>query len=158
MASRSHLLVDGANVLHAWGARRPAGGAGWEAARSRLVQRVAAIGDAEGARVTIVFDGRGPELVVEEPAGMSGVGVVYAPAGVTADDVIERLVGRAEKAAGCVVATADRGIIETVVAAGGRAMLPADLLAWIERAEAVSTRRAWHHNRTNDARWKRNDL
>src|SRR5471032_1387457 len=95
MASVKHLLVDGPNILHAWPELRALLKRDRDAARSQLGQRLAAIHDAEGARVTLVFDGRGTELVVERPSQQETFTVIFTPSSLTADDVIERLVARA---------------------------------------------------------------
>lgn len=134
-----HLLVDGANVLHAWPDLRALLRRNPDAARTRLVQMLAVLHDTEERRVTVVFDGRGPDLVIDRPSGHVTFSVLTTPSGSTADDVIEQLVANSEAAA-CVVATADRAVRETVEAAGGASIDPGELAAWVARAEQRSAR------------------
>jgi uncharacterized protein len=150
-----HLLVDGANILHAWAPGRAIARRDLEAARSQLVQRLAAIHDEERVRVTVVFDGRGPELTIERPSDEVTFSVVRTPAGTTADDVIERLAAQAAEPAACVVATEDRGERETVTAAGAAVIRAADLETWIRRAEAGRARRLGAWQRAGDRAWRR---
>ncbi|MDE3084726.1 MAG: NYN domain-containing protein, partial [Verrucomicrobiota bacterium] len=67
MAYEKHLLVDGTNILHAWSELRTLTARDKESARKQLSQTLRVLHDAEGWRVTIVFDGRGPDVVVEQP-------------------------------------------------------------------------------------------
>ena len=126
-----------------------------EAARSQLTQRLVAIHDAEQMRVTLVFDGRGDELVVDRPLGHVTFSVLYTPSSLTADDVIEQLVGRAADPSLCLVATGDQGERQTIEAIGAVWVPSADLTAWIERAELRLTATVAGLNRTNAQRWRK---
>ncbi|MBC8008986.1 MAG: NYN domain-containing protein, partial [Burkholderiales bacterium] len=96
MATHStHLLVDGSNVIQAWPDTRALARRDREAAKALLLRRVAVLHDFSGWRVTVVFDGRGEELAIEAVGGAADFACVHTPAGATADDVIEQLVGRA---------------------------------------------------------------
>ncbi len=135
-----HLLVDGSNVMNAWPELRAALKRDRDAARGLLVRLLTPIHDAEGVRVTVVFDGRGPELSLEHPAAEHTLSVIHTPAGTTADDVIEQLVANATDASACVVASDDRAERETVSASGAAPISSADLLAWVARATSRQTR------------------
>lgn len=154
MAFEKHLLVDGANLLHAWPELRTLMKRDRNAARSRLVQRLGAVHDAEQTRVTVVFDGRGDELVVERPSGHVTFSVLYTPSSLTADDVIEQLVGRAADASLCRVATGDQAERQTIEATGAIWVPPADLEAWVGRAEARVASEVKGLNRSNEQKWK----
>jgi predicted RNA-binding protein with PIN domain len=154
VAFEKHLLVDGANLLHAWPELRALMKRDRGAARSQLVQRLSALHDAEQARVTLVFDGRGDELVVERPSGHVTFSVLYTPTSLTADDVIEQLVGRAADASVCHVATGDQAERQTIEAAGAVWVPPADLAAWVERAESRLASDVRVLNRENAKKWK----
>ena len=155
MSTQRHLLVDGANVLHAWPDLRALFRRDRDSARSQLIQRLAPIHDAEDIRVTIVFDGRGDELVVERPSQQPTFSIVYTPSALTADDVIEQTVGSSVSPAHCIVATDDRAERQTVSATGATAITADDLAAWIRRAESrqsasvrelrAANARAWKH-------------
>jgi len=129
-----HLLVDGSNILHAWPTLRTLMQRDRDAARARLSQMLSVIHDVEQVRLTLVFDGRGDDLVVECPGELKTFAHVYTPAGTTADDVIEQLVGKAADPSMCIVATDDRAERQTIEATGGVSISAKDLLSWIERA------------------------
>ncbi len=155
MASAKHLLVDGPNILHAWPELRPLLRRDREAARSRLIQQLAAVHDAEAVRVTLVFDGRGPELRVERPSQQDTLTVLFTPSKLTADDVIEQLVARAAAPSDCHVATADRAERRTVEALGAQWVSPEDLAAWCARAEQRTAAQAAGLRRRNAQAWQR---
>ncbi len=152
-----HLLIDGANILHAWPELRKLLKTDREAARSQLLQRAAAIHDSESVRVTIVHDGRGEEIVVERPSGQASFSVIYTPTSLTADDVIEQMVANASDPSACVVATDDRTERETVTAAGASTMHAGDLRAWIERAEARQAGAVKAMREANERKWRRHE-
>ena len=132
-----HLLVDGANLLHAWPELRAMLPHQRPAARALLARRVGVIHDVEEMRVTLVFDGRGPELALERPSDEPTFSVLHTPSALTADDVIEQLVGSPNsEPARCIVATGDRAERQTVETLGARAISPEELAAWVERASA----------------------
>ncbi|HEY0945497.1 MAG TPA: NYN domain-containing protein [Opitutaceae bacterium] len=149
-----HLLVDGANLLHAWPDLCALTRADRAAARALLVRRLAVLHDQADWRVTVVFDGRGPDLVVETIGGQPTFAAVTTPAALTADDVIEQLVGKAADPAGCTIATGDRAEAQTVTALGAQTLSPADLAAWIERVAARQDAHLDSLRRDNDHRWK----
>jgi len=150
-----HLLVDGANVLHAWPETRTVLKRDRAAARAQLVQRLASIHDGEQVRVTVVFDGRGDELVIERPSQQLTFSVVYTPSSMSADDVIEQTVANDADPAACVVATDDNAERETVIAAGATAIRPEELASWIQRAESRLATFLAAQRATNAREWKK---
>ncbi len=150
-----HLLIDGANILHAWPEFRPLLKRDRAAARSQLVQRVSTIHDSELVRVTLVFDGRGTELIVERPSGHATFSVLYTPSALTADDLIEQLVAKAADPSLCIVATGDRGERETVEASGARVIPPEELAAWVGRVEARQSARVGELRLANSKKWRK---
>lgn len=155
MSCPRHLLVDGANILHAWPETRQLLGRNREAARARLAQQLTAIHDLDGTRVTLVFDGRGPEIAVERPSNHPTFSVIHAPASLTADDVIEQIVANSGDPAACLVATDDRAQQQTVTASGAATMSAAELAAWVLRAEAQQARTARRIEAVNEREWRR---
>ncbi len=150
-----HLLVDGSNILHAWPELRSLAAKDRNAARAQLLQRLTAIHDNENVRVTVVFDGRGDQLVIEHPFDQPTFSVIHTSSGLTADDVIEQMVANAAQPAMCVVATDDRAERQTTAASGADVLRSEDLAAWVMRAEArqgavLEARRA-----TNTRAWKK---
>jgi predicted RNA-binding protein with PIN domain len=157
VAFEKHLLVDGANVLHAWPDLQALQRTDRNAARARLAQRLSAIHDGEHVRVTLVHDGRGPELVIERPSQQETFSVLHTPSSLTGDDVIERLVAKSSTPANCVVASGDRAIVQTVTALGAAAISPDDLGAWIARAEQQQARQVERLRRKTDQEWRRDE-
>jgi predicted RNA-binding protein with PIN domain len=136
---KRHVLVDGHNVLHAWGwYNREAAGA-----PERLAEELRVLHDTGGLDVTVVFDGRGHTSSSDPVATTEGFTVRYASAGLTADGEIERLAAQGENPRRCVVVTGDVTVRGNVMAAGGDALTPAELRAWIDRIRGRA-RRALH--------------
>lgn len=155
MASEKHLLIDGANILHAWPELRVLLRRERAAAQARLVNELSALHDSEGVRVTVVFDGSGAELEVTCPGGRQTFAVVRTPTGMTADDFIERWVGRADEPAACWVATGDVGEGRTVAALGAQWITPDELAAWTQRAVGGLDAKLAGRSRENDRKWQR---
>jgi uncharacterized protein len=155
VAFEKHLLVDAANVIHAWPEMRALLKRDRDAARSQLLQRISAVHDIESIRVTIVIDGRGAEIVVEHPSRQATLTVVYTPSSLTADDVIEQMVGRSADPSQCEVATGDQAERCTVEAMGAIWVPPADLWARIERAERRLGLKVIEMNRASTQEWRR---
>lgn len=154
MPNERHLLIDGPNAIHASRDLDSLARRDRDAARRRLSELAWTIRDQGGWRVTVVFDGRGETLTSEYAAGDEGCWVIYTPNGVTADDVIERLVGRSENPERCRVVSADRAVQSTVAAAGAEVMPPADFFSWVARAEEQLSRRRLAQNGKEAAKWR----
>jgi predicted RNA-binding protein with PIN domain len=155
VAFEKHLLIDAANVIHAWPELRALLKRDRDAARSQLIQYAGAVHDAESVRVTVVVDGRGPEIVIEHPSRQATLTVIYTPSSMTADDVIEQMVGRSADASLCEVATGDQAERNTIEATGAGWVPPADLLARMERAERRLGTKVADINRANAQDWNR---
>lgn len=155
VAFEKHLLVDGANVLNAWPEFRALLKRDRNAARSQLIQRLGAVHDADSIRVTLVIDGRGNEIVIEHPSGEATFTVVYTPSSLTADDVIEKMVGRSADASLCQVSTGDQAERQTIEATGAIWVPTTDLLARIENAERRLSSKVSNLNRSNAQDWRR---
>jgi predicted RNA-binding protein with PIN domain len=123
-----HLIVDGYNVT-----KSGYGGLPLEAQRQRLVTGLAALAARCGAEVTCCFDGAAVEGVpsVAQPRG---VRVRFSEPGVTADDLIRRLVQAEPPGRPVVVVTSDREVADGVRKAGARSVPSTALLKRLERA------------------------
>ena len=152
--SPTHLLVDGSNVVQAWGDTRALARRDREAAKALLLRRVAVLHDFSGWRVTVVFDGRGEELHIEAVGGAADFACVHTPAGATADDIIEQLVGRAAEPALCLVATADQAERSTVEAAGAAWCSPEELEKRIDSADTRQARAVTRGNAEAERGWR----
>lgn len=152
--SRTHLLVDGSNIVHAWPDTQALFRRNREAARALLLRRVAVLHDFAGWRVTVVFDGRGDETRIEAVGDTPHFACIFTPAGATADDVIEQLVGRAAEPGACLVATADQAERATVEAAGAAWCSPEDLAKRIDSAESRQGRALTPRNAEATRTWQ----
>jgi predicted RNA-binding protein with PIN domain len=154
MSRERHVVIDGPNVGHAWKAGAANSGAGRQATRRQLSDLAVRLHDEEGWRVSLVFDGRGPELTWVHPPRTEGVTVWETPAGLTGDDLIERLVGKERVPGDCSVVTADRALQSTVLALGAEVVAPADFSAWVERLGERARRRRQARAAATEAAWR----
>lgn len=150
-----HLLVDGSNILHAWPELSSLFKRDRNAARSQLVQQLAAIHDVGSMQLTIVFDGRGEKLVIEHPSQQTSLTVIYTSSGQTADDVIEQMAVKAVATSRCIVATDDRAERQTVQAAGAEVVSSGDLLAWAKQAATRLSSIVKRNQSANEKTWRR---
>jgi predicted RNA-binding protein with PIN domain len=164
-----HLLVDALNVIHAWpDLRAVLASHGPDAARTQLAEVLRPIHDVEGWRVTIVLDGSGDELRVERLGKELTFSYVFGPKGLSADGIIEQLVGNAtlpheedrrsrkkkDRDAEIVVATRDNLLSEATAANGARLMTPNFLRDWAKDAAARQTREVLARSRKAASEWQ----
>lgn len=149
-----HLLIDAYNVIHQWPELRRALHEGGAAAREALATAVRVLHDHERVRVTLVFDGQGQEIEVERPGKQLTFSYVYSSASLSADDVIERMVGSAPDAKIYIVVTSDLAERHTIEAAGATALSPRDLQAWVATAERAVAGKLKTHRKAIDSEWK----
>lgn len=131
----SYLLVDGHNVMHAWPelARHMRSAGRRHLARTELLQRLRHLQDMSGMQVVVVFDGTTARVTEErEPEGLQ---IIFADAGHTADDLIEKLVARYAGERSMQVASADGLVRETITAFGAGWISPDMLKSLCDDAE-----------------------
>jgi uncharacterized protein len=155
VSSIRHLIVDGANIVHAWPELRGLAKHEHTAARSKLWESLMSIHDQGEVRVTVVFDGRGEEIAIERPAGQPTFSVVYTPSTLTADDVIEHMVANSTAPTECCVATDDHAERETVTALGAVTMRSTELAEWVKRAQSRQTSTLEKLREANTRSWKK---
>lgn len=129
-----HLLLDGWNLLYAWGdlvAGTPKDGA---AAAGLLSARVQPLLRDGRLLLTIVFDGQGNRPDIQALSPDDTFNLIYTPSGTTADAFIERAVGAVSDPQNFIVATGDHALRMAVFAMGADVISPENLAAWIERA------------------------
>ena len=115
--SHGWILVDGYSVLHFWPRLRKLAGRSLEVQRAALIRVLRQYGDATDCRVTVVFDGYAAKHKPDITEPTPGLEVVFSDAGKTADDVIERIVGTADRPGSIRVVTSDnleRRTVETL--------------------------------------------
>jgi len=111
------ILVDGYSVLHQWPRLRKIAGRSLETRRNALLALLERYADHGNRRVTVVFDAYAAKHKPETAGRPRGVEVIYSGSGKTADDVIERMVGEAERRSLILVVTSDnieRQVVETL--------------------------------------------
>jgi len=84
-------VVDGYNVLHAWPALKSLMNESLEAARDKLVDRLAVYAHVTGSEVTVVFDAHRTTAMANAEEWNQGVRVIYTRKGHSADHAIERI-------------------------------------------------------------------
>ncbi len=157
------------NVIHAWPELRAVlTEHGPDAARTQLATALRPIHDIEGWRVTIVVDGSGDEIRIERPGKELTFSYVFGPKGLTADAIIEQLVGNAtlspdedrrsrkkkDRDAEIVVATRDNMLSEATAANGARLMTPNLLREWATDAAARQVREVLARSRKAASEWR----
>jgi predicted RNA-binding protein with PIN domain len=125
---RVHLVVDGYNVTKTGYGTLPL-----VDQRARLVGALATLAGRTRAEVTCVFDGAaldGPVL----SAPPRGVRVIFSPSGLSADEVIRRLVAEEPPGRPVVVVSSDRQVADGVRRRGAHAVRSELLLRRLDRA------------------------
>ncbi|HEU5077950.1 MAG TPA: NYN domain-containing protein [Opitutaceae bacterium] len=157
VSSVKHLLIDGSNLLHAWPELKALEKRDADTARRKLSDTVRVIHDFEGVQVTVVFDGRGEEAVMEQPSGHPTFVHIFTPSHLTADDVIEHFVGQISEPGTCWVATDDRAERQTVEALGAVSISTKELAAWVARTESRQQAKVSGLNRAAEKEWRRHE-
>ena len=153
-----YLLIDAYNVICATENLSAFMAGQMDTARDRLADRVRSIHDAERVRVALVLDSRRNEgLQVEHPYKVKSFEFVYAPADVSADGVIERMVARLREPGEATVVSNDRMVRESARACGALALRPEELFEWADACEHRLCQDARRRNAAN-AREFRNGL
>lgn len=110
------LLIDGYNLLCAFGKRRSEPAAEADEAREALIARLSLYSQRKGHPVTVVFDAWRELTGLERHEHQSGVQVVFTKRGERADQVIQRLAREYGRA--CAVVSSDLEIIQTAKSHG----------------------------------------
>ena len=137
------LVVDGYNILHAWPTlKRLASEASLEAARDKLVERLAVLGMITGETVTVVFDAHHSTAMSNSEETVDGVRVVFTRRGHSADHAIERIAYQASEEGDVItVATSDRFQSDLVRGMGGAVISALELERRVVEAENEMTRK-----------------
>ena len=149
MSEGRYLLVDAYNVICATESLRKLMSGQLDAARDQLAERVRPIHDAEAIRVALVLDSRNESLEVEHPFRVRTFEYLYAPAALTADGVIERIVKRVREPSGVSVVSNDNMVREATRASGAMALRPEELFTWAQACEKRLQQDTRRHNKKN---------
>ncbi len=154
MAKARYLLIDAYNVICATDHLRQALQHSSDAARDQLAEIVASIHDAEGLRVALILDSRNDLLEVEHPFGKDSFEYLYAPAALTADGVIERILRRVKDPGAVSVVSNDNLVREATRACGAMALRPEELFEWARACEARLIQDAARRRAENSKEWR----
>jgi predicted RNA-binding protein with PIN domain len=130
------LVVDGYNVIHAWPTLKSLMNESLEAARDRLIDRLAVYAQVSGSEVTVVFDAHRTTALNNAEQLNQGVRVIYTRKGHSADHAIERI-AYAQQGEGdpLTVATSDRFQRDLVRGVGGAVISAVELERRVIEAE-----------------------
>jgi uncharacterized protein len=117
-----YLIVDGHSIIFAWPELRKLHARRSPLAREALLKQLRGYQDWTGARVVIVFDGKGKKIDASSEPG--DVQIFYSRSGQSADSIIERLASKYAKRFELMVATSDSLEAETVQACGAEWISP----------------------------------
>ena len=134
MAQR--LIVDGYNIVHAWPELKKLLHHSLEAARDRLIERLAVYAQVRGDDVTVVFDAHRTSALANSSQEVEGVHVVFTRKGHSADHAIERLTYSLSGGEDPItVATSDRFQRDLVRGMGGAVISALELERQVIEAE-----------------------
>jgi predicted RNA-binding protein with PIN domain len=130
------LVVDGYNVIHAWPALKSLMNESMEAARDKLIDRLAVYAQVRGTEVTVVFDAHRTTAMANAEEWNQGVRVVYTRKGHSADHAIERIAySKQGDGDALTVATSDRFQRDLVRGVGGAVISAPELERQVLEAE-----------------------
>ena len=149
------ILVDGYSLLHSWPELAPGKPRHSAAARDELIYILTRYHDASGTPITIFFDGAGAPSGTPAAEPTSKVEVIYARAGQTADDLIERVAHRFTGYGEVLAVTDDFAERETVLSLGGMASSCRNFIQTVKNALAELAEDIKYHNRRERYRYQR---
>jgi predicted RNA-binding protein with PIN domain len=136
------VIVDGYNVIHAWVPLKRLLDVSLEAARDKLVERLAVYGMVTNSDVTVVFDAHHSTARTNSEELVEGVHVIFTRKGHSADHVIERIAYAANQGGDVItVATSDRTQRDLVRGMGGSVIDAKELERRVVDAEQEMGRR-----------------
>jgi uncharacterized protein len=130
-----YLIVDGHSIIFAWPELRKLHARRSSLAREALLKQLRGYQDWTGARVVIVFDGKGKKIDASSEPG--DVQIFYSRSGQSADSIIERLASKYAKRFELMVATSDSLEAETVQACGAEWISPKALRGLLSTARGA---------------------
>lgn len=132
---QKYLLIDGFNIIHAWPDLKLQLKRNLDLAISQLAARVRVIHDVETIDVSIVYDGKGADIQFEYPCQQKSFTLIFSPAHLSADTLIERMLLRSPTPERFTVATHDHGILQTAHSLKALVIDAPSLKAWIEACQ-----------------------
>ena len=137
-----YLIIDGHSIIFAWRNLRALHDNSQLAAREELIRKMTSYQDCTGERVIIVFDGKGTKT--ESHYEQDGIQVFFSKKGVSADQIIERLVGKYGRKKKITIASRDKAVLDTCSSFGALAISPNSLKeSIVSVAEKLSKKTIW---------------
>lgn len=143
---QTHLIIDGYNVAHAWGLVDQRSDRWIDEVVNTLQTEMRSLHDEKNWRITVVFDGKEKEVEIQRPFVDESFSILFSPASLTADAVIEQLVSGHRSPESIRVATEDRAIIHSIEASGAEAISPNALRGEIDSIERYNKSRGKKHS------------
>ena len=154
VSAKRYLFIDAYNVIHAIGDLRNALDESLDSARDQLTERAVSIHDVEGIHIVLILDSSSEALKVSHPFGKKTFEVIYAPARLSADGMIEQLLTRVAEPANVTVASNDSMVRESARVNGAIAISSDDLFNWICACEQHLIQDVERRRKLNDNEWK----
>ena len=85
---QKYLLVDGFNIIHAWPDLKQHLQKNPYYAINELAARVRVIHDVERIDLSIIYDGKGPDIQFEWPCNQKSFTLIFSPSHLSADSLI----------------------------------------------------------------------
>ncbi|MFX4263015.1 NYN domain-containing protein [Pelotomaculum propionicicum] len=137
---KEFLVVDGYNIIFAWPEFEKFKESGLEHARFKMVSILANYSHLSGKKIYLVFDAHQVKNSLERIETIDTVEVIYTQHGVTADALIESLVGKLLNEGTVYVATSDWAEQNIVFGRGAYRLTPGELLLEVKRTRQESER------------------
>ncbi len=156
MKNQKHILVDGWNVIHSHPrlARALAEGKA-ELAQSELSKMLEPIHDYDGARVSIVYDGKGAEISIVRRSDTLTFSEVYTPSVMTADELIEQLCATSKNPQTLLIVTRDNLLRLTASSFGALSISPDKFFEWGNESKNAINKTAQTNNEQGAREWKK---
>ena len=154
MSDLRYLLIDAYNVICGTDFLRERLQGNIDSARDALAEIVVSIHDAEGVRVALVLDSKNDIIEVQHPYGKKTFEYLYAPATLTADGVIERILSRIKASSDVTVVSNDNLVREATRATGAIAQRPEELFEWARACEARLVQDSARRRQQNAKEWR----
>lgn len=126
-----HIYIDGYNMIRQSIRLRRFERHSLEAGRTALIDWLAQYRTRKNHRITVVFDGWVSGGAREERDYSGGIGMIYSPKGVKADDVLKRIIASSDEE--ILVVSSDREIVSYAVRRGKAAMPSPEFESIVDR-------------------------
>lgn len=130
-----HIYIDGYNMIRQSIRLRRFERHSLEAGRTALIDWLAQYRTRKNHRITVVFDGWVSGAAREERDYSGGIGMIYSPKGVKADEVLKRIIASSDE--DILVISSDREIASYAVRRGKAALSSPEFESIVERQFAA---------------------